>query len=148
MSFQTTPDDSVIKRTETVGKVQPHVRAKLIDADGNIVPIGTPGEICVSGYLVQKGCVVMHFFHVSEVIYANVSYWGDEEQTSSVMRRHADDPETLWMHTGDVGVMDEEGYLKGESSSFRKSVILTMAGSQSSVGLRYDIKPNICYLVS
>lgn len=55
VSFQTTPDDPIEKRTETVGKVQPHVKAKLIDTDGNIVPIGTPGEICISGYLVQKG---------------------------------------------------------------------------------------------
>ncbi|TDL24641.1 acetyl-CoA synthetase-like protein [Rickenella mellea] len=94
VSFQTTPDDPIIKRTDTVGKVQPHVKARLIDADGDVVPIGTPGEICVSGYLVQKG------------------YWGDDEQTASVMKRHADDPSTVWMHTGDVGIMDEEGYVK------------------------------------
>jgi acyl-CoA synthetase (AMP-forming)/AMP-acid ligase II len=44
-----------MKRVETVGRVQPHVKAKLIDVDGNIVPVGTPGEICVAGYLLQKG---------------------------------------------------------------------------------------------
>lgn len=55
VSFQTTPADPVIKRVETVGKVQPHVKAKLIDQSGNIVPVGSPGEICVAGYLVQKG---------------------------------------------------------------------------------------------
>lgn len=57
VSFQSTPTDPVIKRVETVGKVQPHVRAKVIDPQGNIVPVGTPGELCVTGYLLQKGCV-------------------------------------------------------------------------------------------
>ena len=55
VSFQTTTDDPLDKRTETVGVVQPHVKAKLIDAEGKVVPVGTPGEICVSGYLLQKG---------------------------------------------------------------------------------------------
>jgi len=74
--------------------VQPHVKAKLINQDGEVVPIGTPGEICVSGYLVQKG------------------YWGDEQQTRSVMRRHSGDEATTWMHTGDEGIMDKDGYLR------------------------------------
>jgi acyl-CoA synthetase (AMP-forming)/AMP-acid ligase II len=55
VSFQTTPEDPIIKRVETVGKVQPHVKAKIIDSDGNIVKVGRPGEICVAGYLLQKG---------------------------------------------------------------------------------------------
>jgi acyl-CoA synthetase (AMP-forming)/AMP-acid ligase II len=55
VSFQTTPDDPILMRTESVGKVLPHVRAKLIDENGDIVPIGTPGEICVAGYNVQRG---------------------------------------------------------------------------------------------
>ncbi|KAJ7637134.1 hypothetical protein FB45DRAFT_789374 [Roridomyces roridus] len=93
VSFQTVADDPLIKRVETVGRVQPHVKAKILDADGNIVPIGTPGEICVAGYLLQKG------------------YWGDEEQTRQVMRTDPVDG-TLWMHTGDEGIMDEEGYLR------------------------------------
>ncbi|KAK0480921.1 acetyl-CoA synthetase-like protein, partial [Armillaria novae-zelandiae] len=82
----------VVKRVETVGKVQPHVRAKIVNTDGQVVPVGTPGQICVAGYLVQKG------------------YWEDEAQTAQVMQRDADG--TLWMHTGDEGIMDEEGYLK------------------------------------
>jgi acyl-CoA synthetase (AMP-forming)/AMP-acid ligase II len=55
VSFQTTPADTIIKRVETVGRVQPHVKAKIIDGDGNVVATGTPGELCVSGYLVHKG---------------------------------------------------------------------------------------------
>ncbi|KAJ7512064.1 hypothetical protein B0H11DRAFT_1949572 [Mycena galericulata] len=93
VSFQTTPADPIIKRVETVGKVQPHVKAKLIDPEGNIVPVGTPGEICIAGYLLQKG------------------YWGDEAQTRQVMKTDPDDG-TLWMHTGDEGIMDDEGYLR------------------------------------
>lgn len=55
VSFQSTPADPVIKRVETVGKIQPHVRAKIVDTRGEIVPVGTPGEIVVAGYLLQKG---------------------------------------------------------------------------------------------
>lgn len=44
-------------------------------------------------------------------------YWNDPKQTDSVMRRYPDDPETLWMHTGDQVIMDEEGYLQGGVSS-------------------------------
>ncbi|KAL4259867.1 hypothetical protein AB1N83_010678 [Pleurotus pulmonarius] len=91
VSFQTTPADPILKRVETVGKVQPHVKAKLIDEEGKVVPVGTPGEVCIAGYLLQKG------------------YWEDEEQTRAVMRWEGD---TLWMHTGDEGIMDEEGYLR------------------------------------
>ncbi|KAF7300682.1 hypothetical protein HMN09_00953900 [Mycena chlorophos] len=92
VSFQTTPSDPILQRTETVGKVQPHVTAKLVDPEGNIVPVGTPGELCVAGYLVQKG------------------YWANEEQTAQVMR--TDENGVLWMHTGDEAIMDEEGYLR------------------------------------
>lgn len=93
-SFQTTPVDSIAKRVETVGRVQPHVKAKVIDREGKIVPIGTPGEICVTGYLLQKG------------------YWENEEQTRKVMRADPKDASTVWMYTGDEGIMDEDGYLR------------------------------------
>ena len=59
MSFQTTPDDPLIKRVETVGKVQPHVKAKIVDPQGHILPVNTPGELYVSGYLLQDGCVLL-----------------------------------------------------------------------------------------
>ncbi|KAI0689817.1 acyl-CoA synthetase [Cytidiella melzeri] len=92
VSFQTTVEDPIIKRVETVGKIHPHVKAKIIDKSGNVVPVGTPGELIVAGYHLQKG------------------YWADEEHTSAVMKR--DESGTLWMYTGDEGIMDEEGYLK------------------------------------
>ncbi|KAG6865443.1 hypothetical protein C0991_002519 [Blastosporella zonata] len=88
VSFQTTPVDNIIKRVETVGKVQPHVKAKIVDTEGNIVSIGQIGELCIAGYLLQKG------------------YWEDEEQTRSVTKIDSDG--TRWIQTGDEGVMDEE----------------------------------------
>ncbi|KAJ3966397.1 acetyl-CoA synthetase-like protein [Lentinula raphanica] len=94
VSFQTTPSDPVIKRVETVGKVMPHVKAKIIDPKGDVVPVGVPGEVCVAGYLVQKG------------------YWNDEEHTRQVMHKDPGDYDTVWMHTGDEGILDEEGYLR------------------------------------
>ncbi|KAJ1305913.1 hypothetical protein OPQ81_010632 [Rhizoctonia solani] len=92
VSFQTTPDDRLQMRVESVGKVQPHVRAKIIDGHGDVVPVGVPGELCIAGYLLQKG------------------YWGSPEHTSSVMK--SDEDGNLWMHTGDQAVLDHEGYLK------------------------------------
>ncbi|KAG6895268.1 hypothetical protein C0992_002296 [Termitomyces sp. T32_za158] len=82
----------MIKRVETVGKVQPHVKAKIINDSGDILPVGVPGELCVAGYPLQKG------------------YWNDEECTQAVMK--PDSNGTLWMHTGDEAIMDEEGYLE------------------------------------
>ena len=70
------------------------MKAKLVDPQGNVVPIGKPGELLVAGYPLQKG------------------YWNDEAHTQQVMRR--DEEGTLWMHTGDEGIMDEEGYLKSK----------------------------------
>ncbi|RXW24833.1 hypothetical protein EST38_g1049 [Candolleomyces aberdarensis] len=92
VSFQTTPADPLIKRVETVGKIHPYVKAKIIDQEGNVVPVNTPGELLVAGYLLQKG------------------YWQDEVHTQQAMKK--DEKGTLWMHTGDEAVMDEEGYVR------------------------------------
>jgi len=92
VSFQTTPVDSMTQRVETVGKVLPHVMAKVVDHAGNVVPVNTPGELLVSGYLLQKG------------------YWDDKDQTDMVMRK--DENGRLWMHTGDQVAMDGDGYLR------------------------------------
>lgn len=94
VSFQTTPADPISKRVETVGKVLPHVKAKVVDAEGEVVLIGTPGEVCVTGYLLFKG------------------YWEDEAHTKQVVRADSEDCSTRWMHTGDKGIMDENGYLR------------------------------------
>lgn len=116
MSFQSTPCDPVHKRVETVGKIRPHVKAKIVDGQGKVVDIKQPGEILVSGYLLQKGYAVVYVFMDIELIL--LRYWNNEEQTRLVMK--TDDNGTVWMHTGDEGIMDEEGYLKGVSVSMQR----------------------------
>ncbi len=88
VSFLTRPEDSVDRRVSTVGTVLPHVEAKIVDpATGQTAPTGMPGEVCTRGYLVMRG------------------YWENPEATAEAV-----DP-AGWMHTGDLGTMDEEGYL-------------------------------------
>jgi len=87
VSCQTRVDDNLERRTETIGRVHPHLEIKIADpATGETVPRGTPGEFCTRGYSVMLG------------------YWNDEEKT-----REAID-EDGWMHTGDLAVMREDGY--------------------------------------
>ena len=89
VSTQTHADAPFDKRVSTVGQVHPHLEIKLIDpTTGQIAPIGTPGELCSRGYSVMLG------------------YWNNEEAT-----RKAIDT-ARWMHSGDLAVMDEEGYIK------------------------------------
>ena len=85
-SFASATDDPIERRVSTVGRILPHVEAKVIDAEGRIVPRGTAGELLTRGYLVMLG------------------YWDDEEKT-----REAVDP-AGWMHTGDLATIDDEGY--------------------------------------
>ena len=88
VSTQTMPDDRLDKRVSTVGRVHPHVEIKIIDPDsGMIVPRNTEGELCTRGYSVMLG------------------YWDNEADTLKAI------DETNWMHTGDLAVMDEEGYV-------------------------------------
>jgi fatty-acyl-CoA synthase len=86
VSFQTTLDDPVERRVSTVGRIHPHVEAKVIDSAGRIVPPGTPGELCTRGYPVMQG------------------YWEDEARTREAIDRAG------WMHTGDLATIDAEGY--------------------------------------
>jgi fatty-acyl-CoA synthase len=86
VSFQSRPDDPLERRVGTVGRVHPHVQVKIIDTDGHVVPRGLAGELLTRGYSVMRG------------------YWGDAERT-----RDSIDPGG-WMHTGDLGVIDEQGY--------------------------------------
>ncbi|MDR3187982.1 MAG: AMP-binding protein [Prevotellaceae bacterium] len=88
VSTQSKYNDPVDKRTATVGKVHPHVEIKIIDPKtGKIVPHGERGELCTRGYSVMLG------------------YWNDSEGTNKVIDRNG------WMHSGDVAVMDGEGYV-------------------------------------
>ncbi|WP_224281201.1 AMP-binding protein [Streptomyces sp. LS1784] len=88
VSTQTRVDDPVERRVTTVGRVGPHLEVKVIDpATGRTVPRGEPGELCTRGYSVMLG------------------YWGEPERTAEAVDA------ARWMHTGDLAVMDEEGYL-------------------------------------
>ncbi|MGE7622260.1 AMP-binding protein [Viridibacillus sp. NPDC096237] len=85
---QTRTDDSVEKRVSTVGKPHPNVEVKIIDpVTGDEVEVGTPGELCTRGYLIMKG------------------YYNNPEAT------HAAIDDESWLHTGDIAVMDEDGYI-------------------------------------
>jgi fatty-acyl-CoA synthase len=89
VSTQTTPDDPVEKRVETVGRPLDHVEIKIVDrATGEVVPRGVPGEQCTRGYLVMLG------------------YWDDPDATVRAVDSAG------WMHTGDLAVMDDEGFVK------------------------------------
>ena len=86
VSFQSATDDPLEKRVATVGRIHPHVQVKIIDDHSRVVPRGTSGELCTRGYSVMLG------------------YWSEEEKTKDDIDRAG------WMHTGDLAVIDEEGY--------------------------------------
>jgi len=88
VSTQTRADDSLDRRVSTVGRVHPHLEVKVIDPEtGRTVPRGTPGELCTRGYSVMLG------------------YWNQPDKTAEAVDA------AHWMHTGDLAVMDADGYL-------------------------------------
>lgn len=88
ISFITRPDDDLDRRVSTVGQVAPAVDAKVVDpATGEVVARGVTGEVCTRGYLVMRG------------------YWENDGATAEAIDTDG------FMHTGDLGVLDEEGYL-------------------------------------
>jgi fatty-acyl-CoA synthase len=88
VSTQTRADDSLDRRVSTVGRVGPHLEVKVIDPEtGRTAPRGTPGELCTRGYSVMLG------------------YWEQPDKTAEAV------DVAHWMHTGDLAVMDADGYL-------------------------------------
>ncbi len=85
VSFQSSTSDPLARRVSTVGQIQPGLEAKVVDVGGSVLPVGATGELCVRGYSVMSG------------------YWRDEARTAEVVRDG-------WMHTGDLAVIDAEGY--------------------------------------
>ena len=88
VNHMTSADDPIEKKVGSVGRPGPRLEIKIIDAEGALVPVGQKGEICCRGYAVMQG------------------YWNDPEQTAATI--DAED----WLHSGDLGVMDEQGYME------------------------------------
>jgi fatty-acyl-CoA synthase len=86
VSFQSAVDDPLERRVSTVGRVQPHIEVKIVDAAGCIVPPGMPGELLTRGYCVMQG------------------YWNDPARTAEAIDVAG------WMHTGDLATLDADGY--------------------------------------
>ncbi|ADJ50190.1 fatty-acyl-CoA synthase [Amycolatopsis mediterranei S699] len=88
VSTQTRSDDSIERRVSTVGRVGPHLEVKVVDPEtGLTVPRGEPGELCTRGYSVMLG------------------YWEQPDKTAEAIDA------ARWMHTGDLAVMDGDGYV-------------------------------------
>ena len=88
VNHMTSADDAIEKRVGSVGRPAPHCEIKIIDASGSVVPVGVQGEICCRGHSVMQG------------------YWGDAERTAQTIDSDG------WLHSGDLGVMDEEGFTR------------------------------------
>jgi fatty-acyl-CoA synthase len=86
VSFQSSRDDPIERRVSTIGRIHPHVEVKIVDAEGRTVPRGVKGELCTRGYSVMLG------------------YWNDAERTREAIDAAG------WMHTGDLAIIDAEGY--------------------------------------
>ena len=85
VSFQSHVFDPLEKRVATVGRVHPHVEARIVDEAGETVAVGEKGELLTRGYAVMKG------------------YWNDDARTKEAIVDG-------WMHTGDLATLDDEGF--------------------------------------
>ncbi|MEU4348329.1 AMP-binding protein [Streptomyces sp. NPDC023838] len=89
VSTQTRVEDDLERRTGTVGRVMPHIEVKVVDpATGVTLPRGEAGELCTRGYSVMLG------------------YWDEPERTAEAIDAGR------WMHTGDLAVLREDGYVQ------------------------------------
>lgn len=84
--FQSLPDDKSETVLNSVGFVSDNIEVKVVDSDGNTVPFGQPGELCVRGYVTMLG------------------YWDDEKRTQEIMGNDK------WLKTGDQFILREDGY--------------------------------------
>lgn len=88
VSFQTRLDSDLATRVRTVGSVHPFIEAKVVDAEGVILPRGQAGELLVRGYSVMRG------------------YWGQPEKTREAIDAGG------WMHSGDLALVQEDGNVR------------------------------------
>ncbi|AIR91315.1 AMP-binding protein [Pseudomonas cremoricolorata] len=87
VSLQTAAGDDLEHRVSSVGRTQPHLETQLLDEQGQMVARGEIGELCTRGYSVMLG------------------YWANPQATAQAIDAHG------WMHSGDLAVMDEDGYV-------------------------------------
>lgn len=88
VSLMTRSDDSLARRTETVGRSMPHLESKIVDPETGLTAArGVTGELCTRGHTVMLG------------------YWDNPEKTAEAI------DSARWMHTGDLAMMDDEGYV-------------------------------------
>ncbi|MEV7572392.1 AMP-binding protein [Pseudarthrobacter sp. NPDC089323] len=88
VSTMTRQGDTLQHRTETVGRTMPRLESQVIDpASGDVVERGEIGELCTRGYAVMAG------------------YWNQPEKTGEAIDADG------WMHTGDLALMDDDGYV-------------------------------------
>lgn len=96
----TAPEDPLTVRLETVGRNLPHQEVKIIDPEGgHTVMLGQVGEVCFRGYHIAKG-----------------GYYGEPEATAEAI------DSDRWLHSGDLGSMDENGYVR--ITGRRKEIII------------------------
>ena len=88
VSFQSHPDDPLEMRVSTVGRIHPHVSVKIVDEQGQTIPIGVQGELWTKGYSVMHG------------------YWGEDQKTEESITADG------WMRTGDLATLDENGFAR------------------------------------
>ncbi|AVP83364.1 AMP-binding protein [Aeromonas hydrophila] len=88
INHMTAIDAPLDKRVTTVGRAIGHTEIKLVDPSGEIVAIGERGEICCRSNGVMQG------------------YWQDSVKTAETIDQEG------WLHSGDIGIMDEEGYVR------------------------------------
>jgi fatty-acyl-CoA synthase len=81
-------DSPIEKQVLTVGRALPHTEVKIINEFGDVVAIGQPGEVCSRGYCIMQG------------------YWNDAVKTAATIDSAG------WLHSGDIGQMDELGYVQ------------------------------------
>jgi len=88
LAFQSSVDDPLQRRVGTVGRIHSHLEAKIIDGDGQIVPVGSQGQLCTRGYSVMR------------------DYCEDAKRTREALDTNG------WLHTGDLATIDAEGYCR------------------------------------
>ncbi|XP_077020860.1 medium-chain acyl-CoA ligase ACSF2, mitochondrial isoform X2 [Tamandua tetradactyla] len=89
VTFMNFPEDTLEQKARSVGRILPHTEAQIVNMKtGSVVELNTPGELLIRGYCIMLG------------------YWGEPQKTEEVVTQDK------WYQTGDVAMMDEQGFCK------------------------------------